>query len=136
MANRSFYPAQAYGIGRVYADFRFACAGAATSIAAATVDGADVVASISHAAGAATFVVTLKDTFNAVIAANANFIITTSAGSYVTVDNITGENSATPIAFRLQSWTAAGAVFNDPSSSNTICVNLALRNSKAAAGLK
>lgn len=136
MANRAFYPAQSYGIGRVYADFRFACAGAATSIAASTVDGADVVSTITHSAGAATFVVTLKDTFNAVICAFADFIATTSAGGYVTVDQLTNEATANPVSFRLQTWTAAGAAFNDPNASNTICVSLALRNSKAASGLK
>jgi hypothetical protein len=136
MANRAFYPSQSYGIGRVYCDFRFACAGAATSIAASTVDGADAVATITHSAGAATFIVTLKDTFNAVICAFADFIITTSAGSYVTIDQISNENTANPISFRLQTWVAAGTVFNDPSSGNTICVSLALRNAKAAQGVK
>ena len=136
MANRSFYPAFAYGIGRVYADFRFALAGAATSIAAATVDGADIVSTITHGAGTATYTVTLKDTYNAVITANANFILTNSAGSYLTVDQIANENTATPISFRLNCWVAAGTVFNDPPSSNTVCVNLAFRNAKAAQGVK
>lgn len=128
MANRTFYPSQSYGTSRVYAEFKFVGPGAGTSVAAANIDGCDLVASIAHVGGTNKFTITLKDPFNKVISHSADIVESTAggAGNYATAGNFTNEGTATPLVFNVYAFTAAGAARNDPA--DTFVVSLALRN--------
>jgi len=134
MANRTFYPSQSYGSGRVYAEFRFTPQGAATSVPLTAVTGADVVSSISHAAGTNKFTVTLKDTFYDLIAHSADLVDPAApVGNYCTAGNklnfgVQGGTSNTPCTFQVNTFTAAGAALNDAPSTADIVVAIALKN--------
>ena len=127
MANRTLYPAQNYGSSRVYAEIRFTAPGAGTSVPASSVDGANIVASIAHVAGTNKLTITLKDTFRRAIYANANVLEgAVGDGQWASVGNVANEGTATPIAFDVYTWSAAGAAAND--SARTIVVALAFKN--------
>ena len=110
MANRTFYPTFSYGSGRVYCEMRVTLAGAATSVALSSVDGADAIASISHVAGTNKWTVTLKDQFNKVIAHSVDIAesVANGAGSYATIGNFTNEATSSPISLAIYTWNAAG----------------------------
>lgn len=126
--NRTLYPSQSYGSSRVYAECRITLAGAATSVPVANVDGCDLIASIAHVAGTNKWTVTLKDTFNKVIAHAADLVEVVAGGSgdYATIGNVANEASSTPVSFALYAWNAAGTAQND--SVKTAVISLAIRN--------
>lgn len=124
MANRTFYPSQSYGSGRVYCEFQFTAPGAGTSVAASAIDGSDAVASIAHVGGTNTLTVTLKDPFNKLIAASAEMVGTT--GRYAQIGGITNEGTNSGLSFTITTFVAAGTAANDPT--DVIHVFLALRN--------
>lgn len=128
MANRTFYPAQCYGSSRVYLELQIVLAGAATSVALSSVDGADAVASIAHVAGTNKWTVTLKDSFNKVITHSAELkeVVAGGSGDYATLGNFTNEGTSSPLTFALYTFNAAGTAQND--STKTVAINLALRN--------
>lgn len=128
MANRTFYPSQSYGSGRVYLEFRFTAPGSGTSVASANIDGCDGVASITHGAGTNKFTITLKDSFNKVIASSVDLVESTAggAGNYASIGNFTNEGSSSALSFNVYTWAAAGSARNDPTDS--IVVALVLRN--------
>lgn len=128
MANRTLYPAQSYGSGRVYAEFKVTLAGAATSVALSSVDGCDLVASISHVAASNKWTITLKDPFNKVIASSIDILesVAAGAGNYASIGNFTGEGTATPLGFAIYTWNAAGTAKAD--ATDTVVVSLVLRN--------
>ena len=137
MANRTFYPSQSYGEGRVYAEFRFIPNGAATSIPVtnANVQGCDLVSSITHTAGTNKFVVTLKDTFPALITHSADLLDTSAGtGNYATVGNPLNFGTSTLPSIQVMSWNAAGTALNDPVNTNTFVVTLALKNTNGWGG--
>ncbi len=126
MANRTYYPKRSYGTARVDCEFTFTAPGAGTSVTVATaVDGADVVASITHVGGSNLLTVTLKDSFNKVINASANVIQTN--GARATIGGITNEGGTTSgLSFGIYTWVAAGTALND--CADRITVSLSLRN--------
>lgn len=128
MANRTFYPAQTYGSSRVYAEMRIVLAGAATSVALTSVDGADLIASIAHVAGSNKWTVTCKDAFNKVVACSCDLLEAVAGGSgdYASIGNFTNEGTASALTFAIYSWNAAGTAQND--STKTVVISLALRN--------
>lgn len=128
MANRTLYPAQSYGSGRVYAEMRITLAGAATSVALSSVDGCDLVATITHVAASNKWTITLKDAFNKVIASSVDLLEAVAGGSgdYASIGNFSGEGTATALSFAVYTWNAAGTAQND--STKTMVVSLALRN--------
>ena len=133
MANRAKYTAQSFGIGREYMEFQLKLNGSA---APTVTEGAEIVASVTHAGGGNIVVVTLKDSFPKVVAHAVDIRDDSANGSYATIGTITGENSATvptaPIKFNINTWQASGAAAND--SSLVVVVTLALRNSNVTAG--
>lgn len=126
MANRTFYPSQSYGSGRVYAEFRFTAPGSGTSVATSGVVGCDIVASIAHTAGTNVITVTLKDTFYAVIDVQANLRDDSGNGAYATTGTVSNEATSTPPSFKIQTFSAAGAALND--STHVISCILSLKN--------
>ena len=128
MANRTLYPAQSYGSGRVYAEMRITLAGAATSVALSSVDGCDLIATVTHVAASNKWTITLKDAFNKVIASSVDLLESVAGGSgdYASIGNFSGEGTATALSFAVYTWNAAGTAQND--STKTMVVSLALRN--------
>lgn len=108
MANRTWYPSQSYGSGRVYAEFCFDTNNTNNPLIT-TVDGANIVASFNRT-GAGVIVVTLKDPFNKVIALDASLDDTANDGAYATVGNVTNEGTANPIVFTIRTRAAAGTL--------------------------
>lgn len=112
------------GSGRVYAEFTFTAPGAGTSVALTGIDGADVVASISHTGGTNVLGVTLNKKYNKVIDASASVIATD--GKRATIGSIANEGSASLApTFNIYTWVAAGTASND--NADRITVKLALR---------
>lgn len=130
MSNRTMYPAQSYGSSRVYAEFVFTAPGAATSVvvtgASSVLTGADIVASIAHVAGTNVLTVTLKDTFNKIVDAQANVRDDAGAGTWCSIGTITNEGTATPSTFKIQYFDNLGAAANN--SVLVTSVTLVLRN--------
>jgi hypothetical protein len=128
MANRTFYPAQNYGSSRVYAEFRITLGGAATSVSLATVDGSDIVASVTHVAATNKWTFTLKDAFNKVISHNAELVevVAGGTGHYATMGNFANEGTRTPLQFDLFTYNNLGDALND--SARTVCITIAFRN--------
>lgn len=124
MANRTFYPSQNYGSGRVYCEFNFLSNNTSSPVLT-SVDGADVVASLSRS-GAGVIVVTLKDAFNKVITASADLDDTANDGSYATIGGITNEGTATPLSFTVRTRVAAGTLTDF--TARKVYVVLSLRN--------
>lgn len=125
----SDYKVRDLGYGRVFCEFTFTAPGAGTSVTVSTgVDGSNEVATITHVAGTAILVVTLKNKWNKVLHAGASILSTT--GKRATIDTIANEGSGTSaISFNLRTWVAAGTVDND--NADRITVQLALRNGYA-----
>jgi hypothetical protein len=137
MANRTFYPSQNYGIGRVYCEFKFNPQGSATSVPLSAVSGADVVASITHVAGGNKFTITLKDAFNDVIAQSGDIVETSGgAGSYATVGNFQNLGTKNPVVFDVRTWVASGSALNDPANTVTVSVVLVFKNTYGGTGIK
>jgi len=131
MANRSFYPAQGYGINRVYAEFELLGAGA-SALTVPTNPGANIVASVTRS-GVGIFVVTLKDAFNKVLFKSAELDDTLNDGSYATASDVTNEGTALPIVFTIRTRSAAG-VLADPAVARRVGVAMVLRNGVALQG--
>jgi hypothetical protein len=88
--------------------------------------GSNWIASVTHAGGGNTFVVTLKDNIFAVIDSGVNLRDDAPNGRYATVGSFTNEASASPLTFTLATWVAGGGVLNDPNAmrlSGTITIN-------------
>lgn len=134
--NRTLYPSNSFGEGRIYAEFRFTPQGAATSVPLTAVFGSDCIASIAHAAGTNKFTITLKDTFYDLVAHSADFVdASTPTGNYCTVGNklnfgIQGGTALTPNTIQLNTFNAAGTALNDAPTTADIVVTLALKNTK------
>src|SRR5678816_2405662 len=125
MANRYTYKSQKIGRERVDLEFTFTAPGAGTSVASTAIeDDGDGVASITHSAGTAILVVTLKDAWNKVMFATAS--VHSTAGKGATIDTIANEGTSSAITFNLRTWVAAGTVDND--NADRITVKLTLRN--------
>ena len=122
---RTLYPSQSYGSGRVYLEFQFQANGASQP-ALSTVDGADAVASLNRT-GAGVIVVTLKDSFNKVIYAGADIDDTLNDGAYATVSNVTNEGTSSALTFTIRTRNAAGTAA-DMAAARKIGVVLILRN--------
>jgi len=137
MGNRDAFPGQSGGsIGRWYVEFKIKLNGAS---APTILSGSSFLATsgaLAHVGGTNVISVTLRDPWPEIIFANADLRDDAPNGAYVTIGSITGENSQTvppaPIAFKLNTWTAGGAVSND--SSATVSVSLAIRNSNTTYG--
>lgn len=134
MANRSFYPAQCFGFGRVYAEFGFTANGASAP-ATATFFGSDFVDLTTnvptHVGGTAVIGITAKDTWKKVVAHAADTRDDGAIGNYVTVGTFTNEGTALPLKFNLNFWVAAGTVQNNPTA--VTVVQLALSNTNVTA---
>lgn len=125
MANRTLYPSQSYGSGRVYLEFQFQANGASQP-ALSAVDGSDAVASLNRT-GVGVIVVTLKDSFNKVIYAGADIDDTLNDGAYATVSNVTNEGTSSALTFTVRTRNAAGTAA-DMAAARKIGVVLILRN--------
>lgn len=133
--DRTLYPSQSYGQGRVYAEFKFIPQGAATSVPLSAVSGCDIVSSISHTAGTNKFVITLKDKFPVLVAHSADMVDTAAgAGQYATVGNPLNFGTSTLPSIQVMTWTAAGAADNDPVNTKTVVVSLVLSNTTGWGG--
>ncbi len=126
MGNRGLYPAMSYGSSRQYIEFCFNTNNTSSPLLT-TVDGADIVASFNRT-GAGVIVVTLKDAFNKVVAADAFLDDTANDGAYATVGNITNEGNGSPIVFTIRTR-AAAATLTDYAA-RKVSVTLSVRNSK------
>lgn len=124
--NRTLYPSQSYGAGRVYMEFELRGAGAAALTL--STDAAQAVASVTRS-GVGIFVVTLKDSFQAVVGKTADIDDTLNDGSYATCSDVTGEGTGGPIMFTLRTRSAAGAAADPAVGRRVVCL-LVLRNGK------
>ena len=135
MANRTFYPAMSYGIGRVYMDGRFTCNGASAPLTS-SIDGSDGINSFAHTGGTNVITSTFKDAFYKVISASWEFVKTSAAGQYVVTNAITNEGTSTPLAISIAMFNAVGTALNDAASTNDIGFSLALKNSYGGSLIK
>jgi len=118
------YNSRNLGGSRVYAEFTFTAPGTGTSVALTGIDGADVVASISHTPGGNTLGVTLNKKYNKIISAEASVVALD--GKRATIGSIANEGSATLApTFNIHTWVAAGTSNID--NADRIMVRLALR---------
>lgn len=133
MANRAKYPAQSYGIGRVYMEFSLQLNGASGPT---VIEGKEVVAGVTHSGGTNITVVTLKDSFQKLVAHAVDFRDDSNNGNYFTIGSITGEASSTvptaPIVFNINSFNAGGTQLNNPTA--VVTVTLAFRDSNIPPG--
>jgi len=125
MSNRTRYPSQSYGAGRVYCEFELLGGGAAATLTMST-DAANVVKSITRS-GTGVFVVTMKDAFNKCVYKSGDADDTANDGAYCTIGNLTNEGTSTPLVFTLYFRAAAGTAA-DPAAARRIGVTLVLRD--------
>lgn len=123
---RGLYPANSYGLQRVYLEAELLGNGAAALTIPVNGSGLVSIASITRS-GVGVFVVTLKDTFNRVIFKGVELDDTLNDGSYATCGNVTNEGTALPIVFTIYTRAATGAVA-DPAVGRRIGLNMAFRN--------
>jgi hypothetical protein len=126
MSNRTKYPAQSYGSGRIYLEFELLGAGAAALTASTDTGG--VVASISRS-GVGINVVTLKDAFVKVVEKGAEVDDTANDGAYATVSDVTNEGTNTPLQFTIRTRSAAGALA-DMAAGRKVGVHMSFRDTK------
>jgi len=132
VADRSFYPSQSYGIGRVYLEVGFTLGGGSAP-ALSSVYGADAIASFAHTGATNIITVTLKDKFNKVVDANISILGGIASGDWGTVDTISNEaSSTTAIVFTIKTFAAAGGAQND--ETGRMGVTMAFRNTKQQPG--
>lgn len=132
MADRTFYPAQSFGISRVYLEFQYTAPGASTSATVSAGSPQGAIASIAHVGGTNICTVTLADKFNAVVAHSVDVRDDTPNGAYASLGTVSNEGSSSAaISFKVAYWTAGGSASND--STLVTCVQLALRNTAGAA---
>jgi hypothetical protein len=124
MSNRTYYPSQSSGAGRVYMEFELRGAGAAPLTM--STDAANAVASISRS-GVGVYVVTLKDAFNKCLYKGAEMDDSLNDGAYATVSDLTNEGTATPLTFTIRTRNAGGTA-TEAASGRRIGVALVLRN--------
>lgn len=124
MANRTLYPSQSYGSGRVYAEFCFDTNNTSSPLMT-SVDGADIVANLNRT-GAGVIVVTLKDSFNKVIALDASLDDSADDGAFATVGTVTNEGTSSPITFTIRTRVVAGT--KTDFTGRRVRVSMALRN--------
>lgn len=127
MANRTLYPSQSYGSGRVDMAFELLGGGAAATLTVST-DTGGVVSSITRD-NTGIFSVTLKDAFQKVVYKNADPDDTLNDGAYCTVSDIANEGTSSALTFKIRFRAAAGTLA-DPALSRRIGVTLILRNTK------
>lgn len=134
MSNRAKYPAQSYGIGRVYGEFQMTLAGSATSVTVS--EGKEFVSKVVHVGGTNIWTVTLADPYQKVVAHAVDVRDDTPNGAYATIGTFTNENSTSVppanVSFKIQTWTAGGGASND--STLVVCVTLAIRDSSVTIG--
>lgn len=82
MANRTFYPSQSYGSGRVYLEVTFQTNNTSSPLAS-TIDGSDSLASLTRT-GVGVIVAVLKDTFPTCVGASVELDDTADDGAYAT----------------------------------------------------
>src|SRR5262245_66603655 len=99
MSNRTRYPSQSSGAGRVYMEFELKGAGA--SALTLSTDAAAVVSGVSRS-GVGVYVVTLKDAFNKCLYKSADMDDTLNDGAYATVSDLANEATATPMTFTIR----------------------------------
>lgn len=132
MADRTFYPAQSFGIARVYLEFKYTAPGSGTSATVSSDSPQNAVASITHTPGGNKCVIALVDKFNAVVSHAVDVRDDAANGAYCTIGSFTGEASATAtIGFTVAYFTSGGSASND--STLVTVVTLALRNTASAA---
>lgn len=124
MANRAFYPSQSYGSSRVYAEFSFDTNNTSSPLMT-TVDGADIIASLTRQS-AGQILVTLKDTFNKVLALDASLDDTADDGAFATVGAVSNEGTSTPITFIIRTRVVAGT--KTDFTGRKVRVAIAMRN--------
>ena len=139
MANKNGYlTTKATGMEQWALFLFFTLPGAATTVDVTTVEGAAVGAdltSITHTGGTNFVTVTLKDPWVRVLSASAEVRDTAGGGGglYATISDITNENTATPLTFQVNTFTAGGGVSND--SALVVGVCLRLRNTIKGTGI-
>lgn len=124
MANRTFYPAFSYGSSRVYCEFLFDTNNTSSPLTS-TFDGSDSVASISRS-GVGVLLVTMKDSFNKVIALDASLDDSANDGAYATVGTVTNEGTSSPITFTIRTRAATGTLTDY--AARRVRVAIAFRN--------
>lgn len=122
--NRTLYPSQSAGPGRVYMEFELLGAGAAALTL--STDAANVVSGVTRS-GVGIYVVTLKDSFNRCVFKAVDMDDTANDGAYATVSNVANEGTATPMTFTIRTRTAGGTAA-EAAASRRIGVALVLRN--------
>ena len=127
--NRTTYPSQNLGLGRVYVEFSFTTNNTATPLTS-TIDGipTSFVASFNRT-GVGVIVVTLTDSFNKCITATADLDDTANDGAYATVGNIANEGTSSGLTFTIRTRAAAGTLADF--TGRKCNVLLALRNTTA-----
>lgn len=122
MGNRDLQiDAKNYGIGRVYCSFVCTTNGGSAPLLT-TVDGADVVASISRSS-AGVLVFTLKDSYPKVVFASADIDDAAGTGEYATV-RVT---ATSPVTLTVTTRAVAGAATDY--AGRALYVNLEFKNS-------
>lgn len=124
MGNRTLYPSQSYGSGRVYMEFELKGAGA--SALTLSTDAAQSVASVTRS-GTGIYVVTLKDPFFKVVYKSAEMDDTLNDGAYATCSDIANEGTSTALQFTIRTRNAGGTA-TEAASGRRIGVTLVLRN--------
>jgi hypothetical protein len=144
MSDRTFYPSQTYGFGRVYLEFQFQSnntsnptlvfAGQSGTQTVFGVGG-DVISTITYAAtGVLTVQLQPRDHYNKVIYKSAEIddSAATNDGAYATVGDVTNEGTTSGISFKIRCRAETGTptamaagrviqallVFRNSSSSN------------------
>lgn len=126
MANRTFYPSQSAGAGRVYVEFELKGAGAAALTL--STDAGEIVGGVTRS-GIGVYVVTLKDAWQSLVFKSADLDDTLNDGGYATIGAIANEGTSTPLSFTIYTRAAAGTAA-EAAAGRRIGVSLALRNTK------
>ena len=135
MGNRAQYPSTSGGsIGRMYVELKLKLNGAGTPTVLAGNSFLSLTAPPVHVGGSNVVTITMRDTWPEVIYAGSDPRDDAPNGAYATIGTITNEASTTqlPITFKLNTWTAGGAVSND--STLTVGIVLVIRASNATYG--
>jgi hypothetical protein len=151
MSNRTFYPSAVYGFARVYMEWQFQANAASNPVltffgqagstpATTTVWGisGDMLTSITYTAtGIFTIQLGVRETYYKVVfkMADADDVSADNPGAYATLGNVTGEGynttpSATPLNFKLRTYTAGGSAVQLAAGHN-LYVTMGFRNSSA-----
>jgi hypothetical protein len=125
---RTLYPANSFGTGRVYAEAKIQLGGAG---APTILSGKNWIAKATHSGGTNVVAVTLTDPYPEVVAHSVDERDDAGAGTYATIGNIANEGSIAipplPITFNIRTFNSGGTASND--SSLVVVIMLAFRNS-------